>query len=162
MENTSVTTLNSRQECADAVHQVINATDRHIAIFSQQLEPLLYNHHDICDTLSRLARKNKRSDVRIIAQQTKSIGADGHCLIHLAQALSSYVNIRIPKTPELQSFAESWLIADDHSIVQITNPERYEGTMIEHDRLHVRKSLEFFNHAWENSEPDMNTRRLHI
>jgi hypothetical protein len=47
-------------------------------------------------------------------------------------------------------------------MVLIDNPERYEGSLIENNRLHVRTKLEFFDHAWDNSLPDSNTRRLHI
>lgn len=162
MENISVTTLTNQQECTEAVHRLIESAQRHICIFSQQLEAPLYNHQKICDLLSELARKNRHSSIRILAQQTKSIAADGHCLIQLAQRLSSSVQIRNPTTTELQRFSKSWLIADDHSIVQIDNPQRYEGSVVENDRIHVRTQLEFFDHAWENSQPDQNTRRLNI
>ncbi len=162
MENTSVNTLTSRQECSDAVHRLIEQAELQVAIFSQELEPLLYNHAEICEMLSDLARKNRHSKVRIIAQQTKTVAMDGHCLISLAQRLSSYVSIRIPTTPELQRFRESWLIIDNHSICEINNPDRYEGKVIEHDRLHVKSQLEFFDHAWENSQPDQYTRRLSL
>jgi hypothetical protein len=162
MENTSVNTLNSRKDCVEAVERLITQAEQHIAIFSQQLEPLLYNHPHICELMSALARKNRHTTIRILAQQTKSIAADGHCLIGLAQRLPTFVSIRIPATPELQLFRESWLIADNHSICQINNPDRYEGSVIETDRLYVKSKLEFFNHAWENSELDPHTRRLSI
>lgn len=162
MENTSVTTLTNRLECYDAVHRLIQNAQQHIAIFSQQLEPLLYNHQDICELLSQLARKNRHSSIRILSQQTLSTTSDGHCLIHLAQRLPSHIKIRLPGTPESQRFTESWLIADDHSICQINNPQHYEGSVIENDRQHVKSQLEFFDHAWENSQVDQNTRRLSI
>ncbi len=158
----SVKTLTDRQDCSDAVHHLIGSAERYIAIFSQQLEPLLYNVPEICEQMSQLARKNRYTQIRIIAQQTRSVASQGHCLIQLAQKLSSYVQIRTPNTPELQRFAQSWLIVDDHSICEISNPDRYEGKVIEHDRVHVASQLEFFENAWENSVPDVNTRRLSI
>lgn len=162
MDKTSVTTLTDRHDCKEAVQHLIDVAERHVAIFSQQLEPFLYNHSSICESLSRLARKNRHSDIRIIAQQTRSVTSEGHCLINLAQKLSSYVSIHKPSTAELQRFTQSWLIIDNHSICEITNPERYEGKLIEHDLPYIKRQLEFFDHAWENSEPDINTRRLSI
>lgn len=162
MEHTSVITLTNKQDCSDAISEIIQLADRNIAIFSQHLEPLLYNHSEVCDSLSRLARKNKYSFIRILALNTKSSAAEGHCLINLAQRLSSSIQIRVPVIQELQRFSESWLIADDHSICQINNPDRYEGTLIKGDRLHVKNKLEYYDHAWENSQVDQNTRRLHI
>ena len=162
MENTIVTELTNRQDCADAVQRLILIAEQHIAIFSQQLEPLLYNHNKICDAISQLARKNRHTSIRILALQTQSSAIDGHCLINLAQRLSSSIQIRVPETAELQGFSESWLIVDDHSICQINNPERYQGSLIENNRNHVKTQLDFFNLAWEDSLPDQNTRRLHL
>ncbi len=162
MENTSVITLINKQECFDAVHEVIQSAEQSIAIFSQQLEPLLYNHQPVCEAISSLARKNRYSSVRILVLKTQSMASDGHCLINLSQRLPSSVQIKVPVTAELQRFSESWLIADNHTICQINNPDRYEGSLIKNNRLHVKTALEFFDHAWENSQPDQNTRRLSI
>lgn len=162
MINTLVTTLTNRQECAELLHRLIKRAERQVRIFSQQLEPVLYNHQHICDLLSELARKNRHTGIRILAQQTRSVASEGHCLIQLAQRLSSSVQIRIPSTPELLRFRQSWLIIDNHSIMLIDNPDRYQGSAVENNRLYVKTKLEFFDHAWENSQPDQNTRQLNI
>lgn len=161
MKDSSVKVLASRQDCLDAVRTLFDRAELHIKLFTQNLEPVLYNHHDLCETLSALARKNRHSTVRILAQHTKHVG-DGHCLVKLAQQLSSSVQIRIPSTPELQHYTKSLLIADDHSMMVIDNPERYEGSLVLSSRLPVKTELEFFDHAWEHSLPDQNTRRLNI
>lgn len=161
METSSTKNLTSRQDCVEAVQALVDAARMRVMLFTQQLEPLLYNHHPVCERLSLLVRKNRHARVRILAQQTRT-AAEGHCLINLAQQLSSFVQIRIPVTPELQNYQKSLLIVDDHSLMLIDNPERYEGSLIENNRLHVKPELEFFDHAWENSEPDQNTRRLNI
>lgn len=161
MENTSAKPLQSRSDCTEAVESLIEAAELRVMMFTQQLEPTLYNHRSICDRLSLLARKNRHSYVHILAQQTR-LAAEGHCLINLAQTLTSSIRIRVPVTPELQSYQKSLLIIDDHSMLILDNPERYEGTLFENDRLRVKTELEFFTHAWENSEPDQNTRRLNI
>ena len=146
----------------EAVEQIIEQANKNIAIFSQQLEPLLFNRPAVCDKISLIARSNRSSRIRIIAQSTKSVLAQGHCFISLAQRLSSFVEIRNPTTQELRSFAESWLIIDNHSICELNNPDRYEGSLIMQDRPLIKEKLEFFDYAWENSNPDPNIRRLHI
>ena len=162
MEKTTVTALNGRDESVEAVQRLIDSAQSRICIFSQQLEPLLYNRQSVCQAISRLARSHRHAEIRLIAQSTRAVASNGHCLIDLAQRLPSSIQIRIPATEELQHFRESWLIVDDHSIVQLDNAERYEGSLIENDRLHVKTQLDFFNHAWENSEQDQNTRRLSL
>jgi hypothetical protein len=162
MEDTEVQNLTSRAECAEAVEKLIESANSQIAIFSQQLEPLLYNHARICHKISAISRSHRHSDIRIIALSTRAVAANGHCLIELAQRLPSSIQIRTPKTEELQHFRESWLITDDHSIMQINDPDRYQGSLIQHNRLHVKTQLDYFNYAWENSEQDQNTRRLSL
>ena len=161
-KESSTRLLSDKGECKDAVASMIQQAERHVALFTQQLEPLLYNHSEVCDVLSRLARKNKLSTIRILTLNSRNVLSEGHCLITLAQRLSSFIQIRNPQTPELQRFNESWLIVDDHSMCRITNPDRYEGKLIENNRLEIRSQLELFNHAWENSSPDPNVRQLNI
>ena len=161
-KESSTRILSDKSECKDAVASMVKQADRHVALFTQQLEPLLYNHSEVCDVLSRLARKNKLSTIRILTLNSRNVMSEGHCLITLAQRLSSFIQIRNPQTPELQRFNESWLIVDDHSMCRITNPDRYEGKLIENNRLEIRNQLEFFNNAWENSSPDTNVRQLNI
>ena len=160
MTKTKVTPLADLAECQQAVLDAVSNAELRLAFFTQQLEPKLYNHRNLCELISALARKNRHSEVRIIAQHTKTVVSEGHCLIDLSQRLSSSMWIRTPTTPELQRFQQSWLIVDDHSIIEISNPERNEGKYIEHDRPYVRNQLEFFNDAWENSEADLYSRRL--
>jgi hypothetical protein len=160
MEPSSTEILNGRSDCAEAVERLAVMAEREIALFTQQLEPLLYHHRAVCDRFSQLAREQRHARIRILAQNTRGIAAQGHCLIELAQRLSSKVQIRVPATPELQSFSESWMIVDDHSLLRINNPERWKGSLTLHDRRVVREQLEFFDQAWENSEPDIQTRRL--
>jgi hypothetical protein len=162
MDKTSVKALTDRDDCSEAIEHLVASAERYIAIFSQQLEPQFYNHKAICEQMAQLARKNRYTQIRIIAQQTRSAASSGHCLIQLAQKLSSYVQIRTPNTPELERFTQSWLIIDNHSMCVISNPERFEGKLIEHDRSYVTNQLDFFDHAWENSIPDIHSRRLSI
>jgi hypothetical protein len=162
MDKTSIETLNGRSDCLDAVERLTGLAEREVALFTQQLEPLLYNHAAVCDAWSKLARENRHARIRIIAQSTRSAATQGNCLIDLAQRLSSKIQIRTPATPELQTFSESWLIIDDHGMLRINNPERWEGSLILNDRRVVREQLEFFDKAWENSEPDIQTRRLSL
>ena len=162
MNDSSTEILDGSADCVRAIRHLLNQAVTQVAIFSQNLEPQLYNHQQVFEQLAQLARKDKYSQVRIIAQQTRNAVADGHALVRLAQRLPSYVTIRTPTTPELQRFEQSWLIIDDHSICELTNPQRWEGKLIQFDRKYVRDQLQFFNDAWEHSQPDSNSRRLGI
>lgn len=159
---TSTKTLLGKQDCIEAVDQLIVQAERHVALFTQQLEPDLYNNDLVCDHLAKIARTNRLASIRIIAKDTRTVLSQGHCLINLAQRLSSFIQIRNPATPELQRFSESWLLVDQSGFCRINNPDRFEGTLFSNDRLQVKDQMEFFDNAWENSQPDPNIRRLNI
>jgi hypothetical protein len=96
-----------------------------VYLVTQRLEAELYNDQDIYDHLSALATSNRNTDIRIIAHDTRVAANQGHQLIHLAQRLPSFVQIRLTVTTEHRNFRESWLIADDSAYMRIRNPERY-------------------------------------
>ena len=111
---------------------------------------------------SSLAASNRNTDIRIIAQDTRVAANQGHYLIHLAQKLPTYVQIRSTVTPAHRSFRESWLIADGGAYIRLRNPERYEGYYEIDNKRECRTYLETFHEMWESCEPDQNTRRLSL
>jgi hypothetical protein len=131
-------------------------------LVTQRLESELYNHVEIYEHLAKLATVNRNTDIRIIANDTRVAANQGHYLIHLAQRMPTYVQIRTTVTPQHRNFRESWLIADDGAYLRLRNPDRYEGYYELDNKLECRGYLEQFNEMWEACEPDQNTRRLTI
>lgn len=131
-------------------------------LVTQRLEPELYNDAEIYAHLSSLAASNRNTEIRIIALDTRSAASRGHYLIHLAQKLPTYAQIRTPVTRAHQNFRESWLIADDGAYLRLRNLERFEGYYELDNKLECRGYLETFDEMWEASEPDQNTRRLSL
>jgi hypothetical protein len=133
-----------------------------VYIATQQLEPELYNDAEIHQHLAQLATTNRNTDIRIIAHDTRVASNQGHYLIHLAQKLPSFVQIRTTVTPAHRSFRESWLIADDGGYMRIRNPERFEGYYEIDNKLECRSYYDDFMEMWEACEPDQNSRRLSL
>ncbi len=113
MEENSSGLLNGRADCRDCARQLITLATHRVYIISQKLEPEFYNDRDIFDHLVSLATRNQKTDIRIIAHDTRSAAGEGHYLINLAQKLPSFVQIRTTVTRADRQFLESWLIIDD-------------------------------------------------
>jgi hypothetical protein len=126
-----------------------------VYLVTQKLEAELYNDPAIYDHLSALATGNRNADIRIIAHDTRIAANQGHSLIHLAQRLPSFVQIRLTVTTEHRNFRESWLIADDSAYMRIRNPEL-------DNKLECRSYYDDFIEMWEACEQDQNTRRLSL
>jgi len=154
--------LDSRVLCSETIISLISQATRSIAIFSQNLEYTLYHHSKVSEAIKTLIRRNRKAQVRIICKDSRSASQHGHCLINLAQRFSTFIEIRKPNTKEINQFQQSWLIIDDVGFCHIKNIERFVGTASFNQPLAVKESLDYFNHAWENSEIDQQTRPLSL
>ena len=105
---------------------------------------------------------NRKTKIHIITQSTRVAANQGHHLIHLAQKLPTYVQIRTTVTPAHRNFRESWLMADDGAYLRLRNLDRYEGYYEIDNKLECRSYRERFLEMWEASEPDQNTLRLSL
>lgn len=162
MEANSTILLDSRDDCREAAKTLILGSLGRIYLITQRLEPEFYNDIEIYQHLSGLAAVNRNTDIRIIAHDTRSAANQGHYLIHLAQRLPTFVQIRSTVTREHRNFRESWLIADDSAYMRIRNPERFEGYYELDNKLECKACIDEFVDIWEACEPDQNTRRLSL
>ena len=162
MDDSSSILLDNRSDCAEAARALILGCVGRLYLATQKLEPELYNHAEIFDHLTALVSSNRNAEIHIIAQDTRVAANQGHHLIHLAQKLPTYVQIRTTVTPAHRNFRESWLIADDGAYLRLRHPERYEGNYELDNKLECRSYIERFTEMWEACEPDQNTRRLSL
>ena len=162
MEESSPIVLDGRSDCAEAAKSLVLGCTGQLYLVTQRLEPELYNDAEIHEHLAALAASNRNTDIRIIANDTRVAANQGHHLIHLAQQLPTFVQIRTTVTPPHRNFRESWLLADDGAYLRLRNPDRYEGYYELDNKLECRDYHERFIEMWEACEPDQNTRRLTI
>ena len=162
MEDSSSILLDGRSECREAARALILAAGNRVYMATQDLEAELYNDSEIYDHLCGLATQNRHADIRILTHNTRVAANAGHYLIHLAQRLPSFAQIRVTTTPEHQNFKESWLMVDDSGYMRIRNPERFEGYYELENKYECRAYVDDFNEMWEASSQDQNTRRLSL
>lgn len=162
MEDSSSIVLSSCSDCKEAARALVLGSRGRVYLLTQRLEAELYHDPDIYHHLAGLATSNRATDIRIITHDTRVAANQGHYLIHLAQKLPSFVQIRRTQNPEHRGFRESWLIADDNAYMRIRNPERFEGYYELDNKLECRPYLDTFIDTWEACEQDQNTRRLSL
>lgn len=162
MDKTSSEILDGRDTCKNCANALISNARQRVYLIGQNLEAELYHEQAINDHLTQLATHHRQADIRIIANDTRLASHQGHYLIHLAQKLPSFVQIRITVNPQHRKFSECWLIVDDNAFMRIKNPARYEGYYDTDNKLECKNLTEEFLEIWEASEPDQNTRRLSI
>ena len=162
MKETSSKLLSGRKDCLDCVKTLIGRAQQRVYIIGQDLETELYNHRGIYDHLTGMATQNRKTDVRLIAHDTRVATSNGHYLILLTQKLPTFAQIRITSDPDHQKFSENWLIVDDNAFMRLRNPFQYEGNFDIDNRLDCRSLAKDFIDIWEASQQDQNTRRLSL
>jgi hypothetical protein len=162
MEESSSIILSGRSDCKEAASALILGSMGRVYLVTQNLEAELYHDSEVYGRLSELATNNRNTDIRIIAHDTRVAAHQGHYLIHLAQRLPSFAQIRLTVTPQHRNFRESWLMADDNAYMRIRNPERFEGYYELDNKLECRFYCDTFLDMWEACEQDQNTRRLSL
>lgn len=151
-------TLADNRQAAVAVAA---AAKRDLALFSHDLEPLIYDTDDFVKSVQALAARSRMSRIRIVSIDPGASIRAGHRVIALAQRFSSYVEVR-RASKDHALLAETFLVADEAAVLFRPIASRYEGYADLHAPLEARQSLKLFADIWEKAEPDPEFRRLGI
>ena len=140
---------------------VASAAKRELALFSHDLEPLLYDNDEFVRAVQALVTRSRMSRVRIVCIDPGPSIRAGHRLISVAQRFSSYMEVRRAAKDHAQ-LAETFLVADEEAVLFRPIATRYEGYADLHAPLEARKFVRQFAEIWEIAEPDPEFRRLGI
>jgi hypothetical protein len=137
------------------------AAKRGLALFSHDLEPLLYDKDEFIKTVQSLATRSRMSRIRVVSIDPGPAIRAGHRLVTLAQRFSSYIEVR-RASRDHAGLTETYLIADEAAVLFRPIASRYEGYADVHAPLEARLHLKSFEEIWEKAEPDTEFRRLGI
>ena len=134
-----------------------------IDIFTQDMDATIYDHSEFEQSLFELARKHPNTRIRILAQNSKKAAQNGHCLIRLAQSLTSSVFIHTPSR-EFKSEKSAFMVVDKLGLLyRVTgNNKNYKASVNFMSPQRAGKLTDFFNEVWEHSTPDIQTRRIYV
>lgn len=129
---------------------------RRICIYSNDLEPWLYNHSSVQDACAQLLLANPRNQLRILVQDARRAVQDGHRLITLSRRLSSNCSIRRVH-PEHPASDGSFLLVDDCALWMRPELSQYSGYVHYSNPGRLRQQLQLFEQAWiySLSDPDL-------
>ncbi|MDE1886895.1 MAG: acyltransferase [Gammaproteobacteria bacterium] len=151
--------LASSGDCRQAALQLANQARRSLALFSRDLEPVIYDTADFVAAVQQLALRSRYSHIRMLVIDPQLAVSDGHRLIELTRRLSSYMEIRRPSEDHAK-LAEAFLISDDTGLMFRPLASRFEGFADPDDPSQARNRLRQFDEIWEAAEPEQEFRRL--
>jgi predicted GNAT family N-acyltransferase len=134
-----------------------------IDIFTQDMDAEIYNNKAFEQSIFNLARKHPNSRIRILTNDSRKSVQNGHCLVRLAQNLTSSVFIHNPARQH-QHEQCAFLVVDKVGLLyRVTATSRnYKASVNFKSPQRAGKLVDFFNEVWEHSTPDMQTRRIYM
>jgi hypothetical protein len=155
------TILSTLDEVRAASVEVANAATRLLAMYTRDLEPLVYDQPKFIDAIKKLVLARGYAKVRVLLADPAKTVYDSSRFIGLARRITSYIEIRHAH-PDFRVNRAAFLIADDRAIVYRSDAARWDGILEMNDPAVARRYLDYFNEAWLGSAPHAETRQLHL
>lgn len=146
----------------EAVDRIAGEARRQLAIYTRDLEPDLFDREAFLEEIKRIARSGREARVRILVQEPGLAATHGHRLVHLAQRLSTAIEIRTPVTVEDRQYASAFVVNDGGGLLMRPIGSRWEGEARFAAIGGARQLRDLFEQVWQRSEPAPELRRLAI
>lgn len=134
-----------------------------INLFTRDMDAAIYDNTALERCLFNFARRNHNTVIRILVQDSSAAVKQGHCLIRLAQQLTSSVFINNPAR-EHRDRVDSFMIVDDVGMIyRPRSSNRDYRARVSYRSLQRASDLQdLFNTMWQSSTADSQVRRLYI
>ena len=153
--------LHTAKDNQEAALQLASQAKLHLAIYSQNLDPAVYDNEDFRSQLVRIARNHRQASIRILVQDSSIAVRQGHALIRVAQSLTTHVTVhQIPRF--YQNVTACFLVADRVGLLYRNDVAEFTGSANFNSPPRAQKLLEHFDEVWRQSEPEPQFRRLYI
>lgn len=155
--------IDTVDENKNAALSLVKQARYSVDIFTQDLDAELYNNEEFEQSIFKLARRHPNTRIRILLQETKKAAQNAHCLITLAQNLTSSVFIHQPSA-EYKNERCAFMVVDKLGLLHRVSAinRNYKASVNFMSPRHARILSDFFNLVWEHSTPDIQTRRIYL
>ena len=155
--------IDSIEENKNAALSLVKQARHSIDIFSQDLDAEIYNNTTFERSIFTLAKKHPNTKIRILTQDSTKAVRNGHCLIRLAQSLTSSVFIHKPSR-EYEGEQCAFMVVDRLGLLyRVSATDRNYKASVNFMSAHrARKLTDFFDEVWAHSSPDNQTRRIYM
>lgn len=155
--------LSNAEENRNAALSLAEQARYGINIFTQDMDNAIYDNDEFEKHIFNLATRHPSAQIRILVQDSTISVKKGHCLIRMAQKLTSSVLIKNP--PKLHKNDKStFMTVDNIGMLYSAQSDKhnYQASVNFMSPQRTAKLDDFFNEAWEHGLPDQQVRRLFI
>jgi len=155
--------LETAEENKNAAVSLVEQARYSIDIFTQDMDAAIYNNKEFEQSIFKLAKKHPTTRIRILTNDSRKSVQNGHCLVRLAQSLTSSVFIHNPSMQHSNEQDEFLIVDKVGLLYRVSASNRnYQASVNFMSPQRAGKLLDFFDEAWEHSTPDMQTRCIYM
>ena len=145
--------IDASERPAERLATLLQRAERMVRIFSDTLDPDLFDNDAVAGELSRLVRSGRQCEVRILVKDSHALVKRSHRVGTLHRRLVSSVQIRkLGYLPE--HYVPNYVLVDDCGVFFDPRDDDKVYFMNVDDRAFVRHYLEQFDELWSRSGPD--------
>ncbi|PCJ47163.1 MAG: hypothetical protein COA99_01370 [Moraxellaceae bacterium] len=160
-ESTGSINLDGAEDFHAALSSMVGQAQSTVMLFTQELDPELYDQAEFIKAVSDTARSNKRCEIHILICNSSKVARSGHRLIELQKRLSSAIKIHnIPDTEPANN--GEFVIVDGIAITHRFSMGFMQGSCEFKSPSEAQKKARYFDRVWRASSPCQEFRRLGI
>lgn len=155
--------LTTAEENSTAALTLASQAKHSIDIFTQDMDAAIYDNSEFERYIFELSKKHPTTLIRILTQDSSTAIRNGHCLIRLAQKLTSSVFIHNPSR-EHKNETSAFMLMDKRGYLhRVTADKRnFKASFSTNSPQRAGKLADTFDEIWEHSTPDVQIRRIFV
>jgi hypothetical protein len=153
--------VSNKDETRAAVVTVAGLANRGLAILTPDLEPDVYDHDDVLETLKKFLLARSFARVRVLISDPLRTLKTGNRFVDMGRRLNSYIEFRNVK-PEFRHHKDAFCIADERAIVYRARADRWDGMLGTYEPAVAKKYLNVFDELWHACDVDNQLRLLNV
>ncbi len=160
-ENKNLIILKREVEFRDIILEMISQASRSLRLYSPLLEHKLFDHPELGEICSALARKNRHTKIEILLYDSHRVVKNGHVLLELSRKLPSSIKMKIVD-PEWRQFNNEYVLVDGTGVIYRRDYEMFNGYANFSDKTECERLGRQFKAAWETGLNDPDLRQIRI
>jgi hypothetical protein len=153
--------ISTKDEMRQAVIDVAREAERRVSIFTNDLEPGIYDDPDFLEVIKRLVLSKTYARIRVLIADPSRAVKNGNNFVHLGRRLNTYIEFRHVRE-DLRTHSEAFCIADETSLVYRLQAKGWEGIVDTYEPAVAKLYSKMFDEIWLASEVEMEFRQLGI
>lgn len=150
------------EDLAATVASLASQSRHQLRIFSESLNPDIYDNDTVRTALSELARLHKSTEIRILVLRPEQLTGRGHRLLELQQRLSSSIFLRALPEDQAGQVDEEFLVADSAGLLVSKRSDTHNHWADFSNRPSALNYILQFDLLWNQASEDPKLRRLSL